>query len=403
MVNEYKILVLLKGLERISNYHFSMFKSLMASELKLTKKMQDDYDKIQIADLMEELFPNDAGLNRLIEVFGEMPGLEQCSENLKKEMLKVVRRSKSTPAKGKSSAKKKNKKKEASAMPTSTSSTVEDTPKAQKRKSTNNEKTAKKKKVSEKQVQPSCSAEAGISTAMGLCSPLPVSSSTLFGASPAEKTLPQPQIDDRRNVLCKDPLAVMVLKTTDVFEYEPSEGEKSEMFHALVATEKRFFRVKVLDVSLKEKFTINSVITISNYFECVGDLEINKSSSVSATALTQKFVIPKWVSKKANETPKIDHIHKEASGTNVYGLFTLKKKKENMKRTVYQIQDKTGQIDVICTGKWRDLDCKEGDKFQLYCFQVRRINKQPTLMCGCYSYIKVIKSSRKRRSQPMSV
>lgn len=88
MVNEYKKIVLLKGLEVISDYQFSMIKSLLSKELKLTRKMQDEYNRIKIADLLEDKFQSDAGLSKLIAVFKDIPMLEELSKELKTEKMK---------------------------------------------------------------------------------------------------------------------------------------------------------------------------------------------------------------------------------------------------------------------------------------------------------------------------
>lgn len=88
MVNHYKKIVLMFGLERINEYNFRTLKSLLIHDLKLTQKMQDDYDRIKIADLMEEKFPQDAGLSKLIEVWEGSPGFEDHADMLRKEMEK---------------------------------------------------------------------------------------------------------------------------------------------------------------------------------------------------------------------------------------------------------------------------------------------------------------------------
>lgn len=54
----------------------------------------------------------------------------------------------------------------------------------------------------------------------------------------------------------------MVLKATELFTYGMRENKM--MFHATVATETEFFRVKVFDIVLKE-FIPNKVIVISDY------------------------------------------------------------------------------------------------------------------------------------------
>lgn len=92
MVNEYKKIVLLEGLMGISDQDFRMVKSLLSKELKLNKKTQDDYDRIQIADLMEQKFPEDSGVDQLIQLYKEMRGLGYLAEKLKREKGKVNRK-----------------------------------------------------------------------------------------------------------------------------------------------------------------------------------------------------------------------------------------------------------------------------------------------------------------------
>ena len=91
MVNYYKQIVLLSGLEYMNDYNFRALKSLLNHDLKLTKNMQDDYDRIKIADLMEEKFPEDAGLSKLIEVCEDIPELAARVDILRKEMEKGKR------------------------------------------------------------------------------------------------------------------------------------------------------------------------------------------------------------------------------------------------------------------------------------------------------------------------
>lgn len=87
-MNEYKKIVLLSGLQSISDYHFRVLKSLLTPDLQLNKKMQDDYDRIKIADLMEEKFQSDAGLSILIELFQNIPELGDLVHTLRKQMEK---------------------------------------------------------------------------------------------------------------------------------------------------------------------------------------------------------------------------------------------------------------------------------------------------------------------------
>uniref|UniRef100_A0A8D2CN16 Myeloid cell nuclear differentiation antigen n=1 Tax=Sciurus vulgaris TaxID=55149 RepID=A0A8D2CN16_SCIVU len=374
MVNQYKKIVLLKGLEVINDYQFSMLKSLLAKELKLTRKMQDEYNRIKFADLLEDKFQSDAGVSKLITVFKDIPTLEELAEDLKREKMKGIWKQHFL-----------------------TDTVLLMCYISFKRKTTSLEKTETKKnkisgikrsKKSEEQIHPSCPAEASMSTIMDHFPPAQMLN---------QKTQAQCHSASRRNILHKDPMTVMVLKATDLFEYESEEEGKSKMFHATVATETQFFHVKVFSTNLKEKFTKNKVITISDYFECKGILEVNEASFVSEVGLDQKIQVPNSVIKRANETPKIDHLHKQAPGTLVYGLFMLQKKKVNKKNTIYEIQDNTGKIDVIGNGKWHNIKCNEGDKLRLFCFQLRTIDKKLTLVCGSHSFIKMWPKNLKKK------
>lgn len=87
-MNDYKKIVLLKGLEGMDDYRFRIIKSLLKRDLHLSENMQNDYDRIKIADKMEETFPKDAGLNKLIEICQEIKDLKDIVENLKEEKAK---------------------------------------------------------------------------------------------------------------------------------------------------------------------------------------------------------------------------------------------------------------------------------------------------------------------------
>ncbi|XP_008586186.1 PREDICTED: pyrin and HIN domain-containing protein 1 [Galeopterus variegatus] len=193
MVNEYKKIVLLKGLENISDYHFKAIKSLLTHDLRLTGKMRDQFNRIQIADLMEEKFQHDAGLDKLIEFFEDIPTLKGLAKTLRKEKLKVVKNTKSVLAKGKKPSKKSKQGELGPATLTPTTSKVlksegaEETPVAQKRKNTTTEKTGtKKKKVPEEQMQPPCPAGASTSSPMGHAPPAQISSPAPSSTSSTE-------------------------------------------------------------------------------------------------------------------------------------------------------------------------------------------------------------------------
>nr|XP_044614488.1 myeloid cell nuclear differentiation antigen [Equus asinus] len=121
MVNEYKKIVLLKGLEHINDYYFNVVKSLLAHDLGLTTKMQDEYNRIKIAHLMEEKFQGAACVNKLIELLKDIPEFKGLSKKPRKEKQKVEKNIKSIPAKGTTPVKKR--KQEAAGLATLTPTT----------------------------------------------------------------------------------------------------------------------------------------------------------------------------------------------------------------------------------------------------------------------------------------
>uniref|UniRef100_A0A8C4L0J3 Myeloid cell nuclear differentiation antigen n=1 Tax=Equus asinus TaxID=9793 RepID=A0A8C4L0J3_EQUAS len=408
MVNEYQKIVLLKGLEPISAYHFSMVKSLLAHGLQLTAKPQDEYSKIEIAGLMAEKYRGATCVDKLIELYKDIPELKSLVKNLRSEKLKVAVKKRK---KGATQLKKRDQREAGPAAPAPTTSSnvtserAEKTPVAQRRKNTTKENTGtKKKKVTQEQIQPVCPSVASTSAIMGNPPPPQISSFTPSSTFLAENQIMQVQHQKAagRGFLQKGPMIVMVLKATKPFEYESPETGKKQMFHATVATTSQYFQVKVLNINLKEKFTKKKIITISDYFECKGILEVNEASSVSEAGIDQKIEVPTRIIKRANQTPEIDNLHKQASGTFVYGLFVLHQKKVNNKNTIYEIEDKTGKMDVVGNGKWHNIKCEEGDKLRLFCFQLRTLDKRLKLTCGNHSFIQVIKA-KKGKKEPSEV
>ena len=77
----------MKGLTPISDDHFRLFKSLMSSDLRLERSMQEQYTRVQIADMMEDEFP-DAGLSKLIKFCEDLPALRKRADILRKERSK---------------------------------------------------------------------------------------------------------------------------------------------------------------------------------------------------------------------------------------------------------------------------------------------------------------------------
>ncbi|XP_032116655.1 gamma-interferon-inducible protein 16-like isoform X1 [Sapajus apella] len=401
MGKKYKNIVLLKGLEGINDYHFRMVKSLLSSDLKLNPKMRDEYDKIQIADLLEEKFPGDAGLGKLIQIIKEIPTLGDFAETLKKEKLK---------AQGQTPSKKRKQEMDPAVPAPSAISTVkakgaEATPGDQKRKKKKSE--TKKSKMSEEQIQPPCPAGASVFTAVGHSPPPQPSSSAPPNAFSIESPKPvvKRQVTARRNTPKKGPMIVKVLSATKPFGYETPEKEKKMMFHATVATPTQFFHVKVLNINLKEKFSGKKIIAISDYLEYDNLLEVNEGSSVSEAGPDQQLEVPNKIISRAKETLKIDILHKQASGNTVYGIFTLHKKEvnEKQKSTTYEIEDDRGKMDVVGTGQCHNIPCEDGDKLHLFCFRLRKKNQMSKLISEMHSFIEVKKKTNPRNYNPKSM
>lgn len=89
MVHDYKKIVL-SGLKGISDDNFKIVRSLLRKELKLNRNVQ--YDRVKIADLMEDKFPNDAGIDTLIELYKDIPELEDLADELKTKKAKAKRK-----------------------------------------------------------------------------------------------------------------------------------------------------------------------------------------------------------------------------------------------------------------------------------------------------------------------
>ncbi|XP_049736842.1 gamma-interferon-inducible protein 16-like isoform X1 [Elephas maximus indicus] len=565
MVNEYKKILLLKGLQPISEYQFNMVKSVLAHDLQLNKKAQYGYNKIQIADLMEDKFPGATCLDILIELFEDIEGLKDLAKTLRHEKIKVEKKIKEKRFPVNNSKQKAT----SPAIPAPTTSKsltferAEETPGGQKRKSTAEENPGTKRiKVSQKQSQPPCPSAASTSVTTGHYPPPQISSSTptsvsllerwgkpnrttddfkwmkptqkqiqlpktsvastpptdsgpqttqeplptpfssslnkkmkdeitgihdtkriklpqgqyqlpqtLQTISPPLQSLPQtpqmllltpsssfltqgmkdtvtqtdvkgmklpqeqcqlqqvlvaitppaqsalelspmfvftppsnslsekprlktePKKASREEGTQMGPKKVMVLKATEPFAFEYREEER-RMFHATVATESEFFRVKVFDISLKEKFTPKRVIVIWNYVAFNGFLEVHNVSSVSDLNVDQKMEISSTVFKNANATPKICHLYLQDLGTFVNGVFKVHKKIMKNKCIFYEIQDDTEKMEVMVYGRLTQVKCEEGDECQFICFELALNVDRRQLRSVLHSFLKVIKTKQ---------
>ncbi|XP_012886096.1 PREDICTED: gamma-interferon-inducible protein 16 isoform X1 [Dipodomys ordii] len=520
MANNYKKIVLLKGLEGISEYHFKLIKSLLTKELKLNRKTQENCDRITMADLLEEKFPSDSGVGRLIQLFKDIPGLEDLAQTLKKEKTKVQRKSKgkettsgqkkkqdepsgtqSTPAKNGDL-----KPKKAKAIKTTDSERIKEQSQSPESSMTGTQKTQGSSQTS-LPLPPKCSSSIKQPDAVpsvsgvkeqGTASPhpqtvkkkekttkvkdgeqnlqfqreisLPGTSATSTHSAKAQPQtspkLPPPppssstakgkratKMDDwERNLLSKrklwleessatstqpaqaqpqtppnrlpptsssstakkqklptlpkepsseqgyqtEPKEVMVLKVTPLFVYQ---GEKT-MFHATVATESEFFRVKVFDVKLQVMFIPNRIIIITEYFGHNGFLEIYSITGVSPGHPEQKLNIPTTLRHNASATPKINYLCSLCPGKCVNGTFLVYKKTVRNECTYYEIQDNTGKMEVVVFGRLTHVDCEEGDKIKLVCFELGLSMDKWQLRSVIHSYMEVIKTRKDKTHAP---
>ncbi|XP_049998946.1 inteferon-activable protein 208-like isoform X2 [Alexandromys fortis] len=217
-----------------------------------------------------------------------------------------------------------------------------------------------------------------------------VSPATPF-KKPRLKNVPkQPSQEDGPQ---EGPKQVMVLKATELFTYDMRENKM--MFHATVATETEFFRVKVFVVILKKKFIPNNVIVISDYTGHNGFLEIYRASSVSDVKGTNMMDIPVSLRQRANATPKINTICSQRVGTFVNGVFSVYAKIVNDEFIYYGIEDNTGKMEVVVHGQFTNMYCEPGDKLRLFCFELSSCVDTWQLRSGRHSYLQVIRARRR--------
>ncbi|XP_044904517.1 gamma-interferon-inducible protein 16 isoform X9 [Felis catus] len=182
------------------------------------------------------------------------------------------------------------------------------------------------------------------------------------------------------------PKEVMVLKATEPFAYDITDEER-RMFHATVVTESQFFRVKVFHVGLKDKFIPKRVITLADYIGRNGFLEVYNVSSVSDVSADRKMEVSSRLIQNANATPKIKELRLEEPGTFVSGVYQVHKKMVlDQFITLYEIQDDTGMMDVLVYGRLTKVNCEEGDKLTLICFELSGDPRQ--LRSVTHSFIK---------------
>lgn len=220
------------------------------------------------------------------------------------------------------------------------------------------------------------------------------SSSFLTMLKPRLKT--EPKEVSTEDSVQSDFKEVMVLNATESFVYEPIEQKK--MFHATVATENEVLRVKVFNIDLKEKFTPKKIIAISNYVCRSGFLEVYPLTVVVDVNADRKMEIPQGLIRSANITPKISYLCSQTKGSFVNGVFEVHKKNVRGEFTYYEIQDNTGKMEVVVHGRLTTINCEEGDKLKLTCFELApKSGNNGELRSVIHSHIKVIKARKNKK------
>ncbi|XP_021053891.1 pyrin and HIN domain-containing protein 1-like [Mus pahari] len=419
MVNEYKGIVLLTGLMGINDHDFRMVKSLLSKELKLNK-MQDEYDRVKIADLMEDKFPKDAGVDQLIKLYKQIPGLGDIATKLKNEKAKAKRKQ---TGKRKTAAKRQKREEPSTSQPMSTTNeeaepgsgrSTPDTqvaqlslPAASRRNQTiqisptiassSGQTSSRSPETLQSIIQPP---ETPTRSSSSILTPqvFPGTASSSVQAlgiplaTPAKRPRLKnvPREPSEENGHQQGSKRVMVLKATEPFAYD-MRGEK-KMFHATVATETEFFRVKVFDIVLKDKFIPYKVLTISDYVGCNGFINIQRASSVSEVNDGKPMNIPTSLKQRANQTPKINYLCSKRRGIFVNGVFIVWKKEEKRDCICYEIGDDTGMMEVEVYGRLTNVVCNPGDKLRLICFELISNEEKVQLRSTRHSNMQVIKA-----------
>ncbi|XP_025770925.1 pyrin and HIN domain-containing protein 1-like [Puma concolor] len=459
METECKRILLLKGLQPLNDDQFSMVKSLLDSDLGLTSKMKEDYTKVKIADMMHKKFRGILCVNKLLRLLKDIEGLEDTVKTIKNEKRKVMKKYKTQGlAPVKKRKQEASSTVESTSTANKASRPVDDTlvSKKRKTKTTSNNKSNKTQPTSEwvqlgqpsvtgalspesfsqpprilhqapaavsdqgsqkkktqntntaksEMMQPTLEwGQLGQPSVTGALSPgsfsqppwMPPSTpgSSFSTKKPRLKSVPTKASREEGLQTCAK--EVMVLKATEPFAYDITDEER-KMFHATVVTESQFFRVKVFHVGLKDKFIPKRVITLADYIGRNGFLEVYDVSSVSDVSADRKMEVSSRLIQNANATPKIKELCSEEPGTFVSGAYQVHKKMVlDQCITLYEIQDDTGTMDVLVYGRLTKVNCEEGDKLTLICFELSGDPRQ--LRSVTHSFIKVIKPRKNKKQQ----
>uniref|UniRef100_A0A8D2B231 Interferon-inducible protein AIM2 n=1 Tax=Sciurus vulgaris TaxID=55149 RepID=A0A8D2B231_SCIVU len=349
MESKYREMLLLTGLDNITDEELDRFKFFLPDEFKIAKSKLQTANRTELADLLIQSAGVVSAVMKTIRVFQKLNYMH-VAKSLQEEKAKV-------------DDKYKGNKKTKGASLTKRKSQTEMSPVVS---------AVSRKDAIQPRVPPAASPH----------------------VKPKQKQVVAQPESVRKEELQKSHITVMVLKAMKPFEFDTQDGRKEEMFHATVATEKEFFFVKVFNTQLKDKFTPKRIINISNYYWCGGFLEVNSASLVFDAESDQEINVPKHIIRKAGKTPKINKLQTQPLGTIVNGVFVIQKKTEKKDHVLFDISDKTGNMEVLVLTKQNQINCEEGDKLKLTFFELSKSGKKLQLKFGVHSFFTVIKAKK---------
>ncbi|XP_032173071.1 myeloid cell nuclear differentiation antigen-like isoform X5 [Mustela erminea] len=374
MGSDYKRIILLKGLEVINEYQFSIVKSLLARDLRLKRKMQEEYNKVQIADLMERKFPGPACVDKLVNLFKDIEGLGDVVKILKNEKKKVMRQS---GARGKEPMKKRR----------------QDSPRTDESTSTVNEASesvhdtvmSKKKKIKTTQQDESMRTQPTQEQ-----SPLPGPSATSTQSTCSYPQTPQMPPPTPGSSSATKKKKMETTQNNESMRTQPTQGQSQLPGPSATSTQSTCSYPQTPEMPAPTPGS--SSTTKKKKMEATQN---NESMRTPPTQGQSQLPGPSATSTQSTgnypQTPQMPAPTPGSSSTTKKNVLS-----ENI--ILYEIQDNTGKIEVLVYGRLTSINCEEGDKLRLICFELSMDPRQ--LRSVIHSFIKVIKP-RKNKKQPL--
>ncbi|XP_059003004.1 gamma-interferon-inducible protein 16-like isoform X2 [Mustela lutreola] len=374
MGSDYKRIILLKGLEAINEYQFSIVKSLLARDLRLTRKMQEEYNKVQIADLMERKFPGPACVDKLVKLFKDIEELGDVVKILKNEKKKVMRQS---GARGKEPMKKRR----------------QDSPRTDESTSTVNEASgsvhdtvmSKKKKIKTTQQDESMRTQPTQEQ-----SPLPGPSATSTQSTCSYPQTPQMPPPTPGSSSATKKKKMETTQNDGPMRTPPTQGQSPLPGPSATSTQS----------------TCSYSQTLQMPAPTPGSSSTTKKKKMETTQNDESMRTPPTQGQSPLPGPSATSTQSTCSYPQTLQMpaptpgssSTTKKNVLSENIILYEIQDNTGKIEVLVYGRLTNVNCEEGDKLRLICFELSMDPRQ--LRSVIHSFIKVIKP-RKNKKQPL--